>query len=242
MATPEIAPPHFMGARDVGDGVVQSLVLTFQYNRVRFYVVAADPEDEAVGRTLVPPGYPFGESIERKFLVELTELTWGGFDLSRVRASGRLTRQLAGLVSDACLPAMQRLAPTRILAAETLHDHLYPPVYTLQVLTEGDNLTCHKLDNDAVPAEHDRSVSEDKLRIMELDMRTTDIPVVKASQVMLVRRLQGRVWRVTVDGEDLVYKSLINVSEPTMGDELATYLKLRSAGVELRVPTLKGRC
>jgi len=27
-----------------------------------------------------------------------------------------------------------------------------------------------------------------------------------------------------------------------VGDELATYLKIRAAGVDLRVPELKGRC
>jgi hypothetical protein len=240
MATPETTPPHFLGLRDVGDGVAKTLVLAIEFNGVRFSIVAADPDDDAVGHALVPPGYQFEESIEGNFLMELAELTRGPFDLERVRASDRLERQLAALVIDACLPTMQNLAPTPIPAAKTLHDHLHPVVYTLQVLTEGDSLTCHELDSDAIPPEPRRSVSGDKLRAMKLDIETTDIPVIKTSQVILVRHLQSYVWRVTVDGQDLIYKSLVNIFEPSIGKELATYLKLRSAGLKGKLPELKG--
>ncbi|KAL2199419.1 hypothetical protein P885DRAFT_67446 [Corynascus similis CBS 632.67] len=191
-----------------------------------------------VGQALVPAGYRFDESIESKFLIKLAELAWGDFDLARVQASERLERQLAGLAIDACLPTMQRLAPSSIQGAQTLQDYLYPQVYTLQILTEGENLTCRSLNNDAIPPEDRRSVSEDRLRAMGLNITTTDIPVIKASQVILVRCLQGYVWRVRVDGEDLVYKSLVNVSEGHIGDELATYLKLRSVGITWKVPEI----
>ncbi|KAL2139344.1 hypothetical protein VTI28DRAFT_5306 [Corynascus sepedonium] len=189
-----------MGIRDVGDGVAMTLVLIVQFNDVRFFIVAADPDDDGVGQALVPAGYRFDESIGSKFLIKLAELAWGDFDLARVQASERLERQLAGLAIDACLPTMQRLAPSPIQGAQTLQDYFYPQVYTLQILTE----------------------------------------VIKASQVILVHCLQGYVWRVTVDGEDLVYKSLVNVSEGNIGDELATYLKLSSVVITWKVPELKG--
>ncbi|KAK4247325.1 hypothetical protein C7999DRAFT_41384 [Corynascus novoguineensis] len=201
MATLGTKPPHFMGIRDIGDGVAMTLVLIVQFNGVRFFIVAADPDDYGVGQALVPAGYQFNESIESKFLIELAKLAWGDFDLARVQASERLERQLASLAIDACLPTMQHLALSPIQAAQTLQDYyLHPQVYTLQILTE----------------------------------------VIKASQVILVRCLQGYVWRVTVDREDLVYKSLINVFEGHIGDELATYLKLRSASIKWKVPKLKG--
>ncbi len=243
MATPNISPPYLTGTRDVGDGAVPSLVLRFQFNGVTFDVVAASPKDDAVGEALVPSGYRFDKSIEGKFLTDLEELTWGSFDPKRIEASDRLTDQLANLAVEACLPTMRRLAPTPIPAAQTLQDHLYPKVHHLQVLTESASLTCRTLDADTGVAKEHHSVSIDRLRAMGLDINTTDIPILKASQVVLVRHLQSYVWRVTVDGEDLVYKSLVNVFEETVGDELATYLKLRSAGLGLKVPELKGlRC
>ncbi|KAL2194749.1 hypothetical protein P885DRAFT_80055 [Corynascus similis CBS 632.67] len=219
MATLGTKPPHFMGIRDVGDGVAITLVLIVQFNGVRFYIVAADPDDYGIGQALVPAGYRFDESIESKFLIELAELAWGDFDLARVQASERLERQLAGLAIDACLPTMQRLASSPIQSAQTLQDHLYPQIFTLQILTEGDKLTCRSLDNDAIPPKNRRLVLENRLRAMGLDIETTDIPVIKASQVIL---------------------SLINVSERHIGDELATYLKLRSASIKWKVPELKG--
>ena len=93
MATPGTKPPHFMGIRDVGDGVAMTLVLIVQFNGVRFSIVAADPDDDGVGQALVP-------------------------------------------------------------AAQTLQDHLHPQVHTLQILTEGDKITCRSLDNDDIPPEN----------------------------------------------------------------------------------------
>ena len=240
MATLAITAPHFAGARDVGDGAAMTLVLIVKFNGAQFQIVAADPDDEAVGHALVPGDYRFAESIESKFLIKLAELSWGQFDLARAQESGRLERQLADLAIEACLPTMQRLAPTPIQGVQTLQDHLHPEIHTLQVLTQGGKLACHSLNNGVIPPEESRSVSAEKLRAMGLDIETTDIPVVQASQVMLGRCLKGYVWRVTVDGEDLVYKSLINVTRRHMGDELAMYLKFRSAGVQWKVPELKG--
>jgi len=152
-----------------------------------------------------------------------------------------LERQLAGLAIDTCLPTMQRLAPSPIQSAQTRQDHLYPQVYTLQILTKGDKLTCRLLDNDAIPYKNRRRVSENRLRVKGLDIKTTDILVIKASYGYLSSLPRGlRLERVTVDGEDLVYKSLINVSERHIGDKLTTYLKLRSAGIKWKVPELKG--
>lgn len=47
---------------------------------------------------------------------------------------------------------------------------------------------------------------------------------------------------MTVAGGDLVYKSLVSVFPENIGDELGTYLKLRSAGIDLKVPELRGVC
>lgn len=79
---------------------------------------------------------------------------------------------------------MQRLAPTPIPAAKTLQNYLYPRVYTLQVFTEGVNLTCRTLDSNAGITDSCLSVSEDKLRTIGLDIETTDISVVKASHIV----------------------------------------------------------
>jgi hypothetical protein len=245
MASPENKPPRLAGVRYVGDGLTNSAVFAFQFNGVRFSVVAASPEDEAGGKALVPLDYKFEESLEGKILIELSDLSWGDefspFDEARDEASERLENQLADMAADVCLTTMQHLAPTPIPAAQTLQDQLYPQTYTLQVLTEGDKLTCRTLNGYAGIAEPHPPVSADKLLAMELDVETTDIPVLQASQVVLVRRLQNFVWRVTVNGEEMVCKSSIDVFKHAIGDELAAYLKIRSAEVELRVPELKGQ-
>ncbi|KAK3299666.1 uncharacterized protein B0H64DRAFT_389253 [Chaetomium fimeti] len=241
MASPDKPSLQFIGARYLGEGLIMSVMLTFEFNGVNFFVVAASPDDEAGGETLVPPGYRFEESLEGKMLAELTDLTWGEFDKGRIEASKRLEKQLANMAADVALTTMQHLAPTPIPPAETLQSHLYPQTYTLQILTDGSKLTCRPTPAGytGIP-ELTRSVSEERLHTMGLDIHTTNVPVIKASQVGLVRRLQGFVWRVTVQGEDMVYKSATNVFEDAIGDELAAYLKIRTSGVELGVPELKG--
>ncbi|KAK4237704.1 hypothetical protein C8A03DRAFT_44467 [Achaetomium macrosporum] len=215
MASPGKASPRLAGVRYAGHGLT-SAIFTFHYNGVHFQVVAASPEDRAGGEALVPPLYMFDES--------------------------RLEDQLAKLTADACLPTMQQLAPTRIPDAQTLEQYLYPQTYTLQILTNfgRGGLTCRSLDGyPGIPERHP-PVSEDSLRAMELDLETTDVPVVKASQVILVRRLQGLVWKVTVDGEEMICKASIDMFHHPLDDELETYLKIRSAGAKLRIPELKG--
>ncbi len=245
MASPENKPPRLAGVRYVGDGLISSAVFAFQFNGVRFPVVAASPEDEAGGEALLSLDYKFEESIEAKILMKLSDLAWGDelspFDEARDEASERLEDQLADMAADVCLTTMQHLAPTPIPAAQTLQDQLYPQTYTLQVLTDGDKLTCRTLDGYTGITEPHPPVSADKLLAMELDVETTDIPILQASQVVLVRRLQCFVWRVTVDGEEMVCKSSIDVFKHAIGDEPAAYLKIRSAEVELRVPELKGQ-
>jgi hypothetical protein len=79
---------------------------------------------------------------------------------------------------------------------------------------------------------------------MDLNLETTDLRVVKPSEVILVRHFQNHVWRVTVDGEEMICKASLDLFEHAIGDELAAYLKIRVAaarGVKLRVPELKGR-
>ena len=240
MATLEVMPPHFLGARRAGDD--GTLVFMFRYNRVRFEVAVVHFDDEAVGMTLVADDYLFEESIEYPFLTRLTELTWGVFDVARVNESDRLEVQLANLIIDACLPAMQRLAPPTPLPAvpETLHGYLYPQTYFLQVLTEDNKLVSRPLHKDALPPPSPLFVSEEKLSAMGLDIDTTHLRVVQAPQVVLVQCLQNGVWRVTVDGQEVVYKSLLHPFKNIMGNELETYLKLGAAGLQLKIPQLKG--
>jgi hypothetical protein len=245
MAALEVRPPHFLGARRVGeDG---TLVFMFRHNRARFEVAAVHYDDEALGESLVADDYPFDGSVEGPFLTRLEALTWGDYDRARLDESDRLTRQLADLIVDACLPEMQRLAPPlaplTAAAPETLHGYLYPDTYTLQVLTEDSKLVSRPLDKDTIPPTPPLSVSAEKLSALGLDMETTRLRVVQASQVVLAQCLQGGgVWRATVDGQEVVYKSLLHPFKNIMGNELAIYLKLEASGLSLKIPQLKGIC
>jgi hypothetical protein len=75
---------------------------------------------------------------------------------------------------------------------------------------------------------------------MGLNLEATDVPVVKPTKVFLDRRLQNFVWKVTLDGEQVICKAPIDVFEHAIGDELEAYLKIRSAREKLRVSELKG--
>ncbi|KAK3290436.1 uncharacterized protein B0H64DRAFT_378648 [Chaetomium fimeti] len=242
MENPENASARLTGVRYVGDGRVFSAVFTFQYNGARFEVVAASPEDEAGGEALVPPLYKFDESLEGKALTEISDLSWGEFDETRDKATERLEKEFAKLAADACLQAMQQLVPIPIPDTQILEQYLYPQTYILQILTdfERTKLTCQTLDAYAGLSDRHPPISEDELRAMGLDLETTDIPLIRASQVILVRRLQGLVWKVMVDREELVCKAAIDRFEHPLVNELETYLKVRSAGVALRIPELKG--
>ncbi|KAK3309806.1 uncharacterized protein B0T15DRAFT_15229 [Chaetomium strumarium] len=137
---------------------------------------------------------------------------------------------------------MEQLVPTPVPDNQTLHGYLYPQIYTLQVLTdfETSRLVCRPLEgHPAIPERHP-PVSEHELCAMGLDLATTDVPVVEASQVIFVRRLQRLVWKVTVDGEAMICKTSSDVFRHAVRDELQTYLKIRPARAELKVPELKG--
>jgi hypothetical protein len=110
------------------------------------------------------------------------------------------------------------------------------------VLTEDNKLVSRPLQKDVLLPDPPLSVSKEKLSAMGLDIDTTHLPVVQAPQVVLVQCLQGGVWRATVDGQEVVYKSLLHPFESIMGNELATYLKLRATGLPLKIPELKGGC
>ncbi|KAK4152396.1 hypothetical protein C8A00DRAFT_16297 [Chaetomidium leptoderma] len=242
MSSPEHTRPQYIGTSYVRHSD-SSIVFSFTFNNALFSVVAASPDDEA-GGALVPTDYNFDDSIEGKILDEILDLSVhdgdGPWNTAKQEATRRLKKQLADLAADACLPTMRRLAPTQIPAAQTLQDNLYPPTYTLQVLTEGDKLTCCTLDDYTGIPERHPPVPEERLRAMELDLDTTDLLVVKPSQVILVRHLHHLVWRVMVDGEEMICKASLDLFEHAVSDELATYLKIRTAGVKLRVPDLKG--
>jgi hypothetical protein len=244
MSDPDNTRPRYTGTTYVRHSL-SSLVFGFTFNNVRFSVVAASPDDDA-GEALIPVDYDFDDSIEGKILDEIVDLSVrdgdGPSDAAKQQATKRLKRQLADLAADACLPTMRRLAPTQIPEAQTLQDALYPPTYTLQVFTEDGKLTCRTLDDDdTVVPEHHPAVPEERLRAMEPDLDTTGLLVVKPSQVILVRHLHNWVWSVTVNGEEMICKASLHLFEHVVGDELSTYLKIRAAGVRLRVPELKGR-
>ncbi len=167
--------------------------------------------------------------------------------MARLDESDRLELQLTDLIVHACLPTMQRLAPPTPMpdAPQTLHSHLYPETYTLQVLTEDNKLVPRPLHKDALPPNPPLSVPEEKLSAMGLDLKTTHLRVVQASQVVLIQCLQGGglwggVWRATVDGQEVVFKSLLHPFKSIVGNELAVYLKLEAAGLQLKIPQLKG--
>jgi hypothetical protein len=246
MSSPKSTRPRHTGTSYIKHSV-SSIVFGFALNNVRFSVVAANPDEEA-GEALIPADYNYDDSIEGRILNEIIDLSVhdgdAPWDPAKREATKRLKKQLADLAADACLPTMRRLAPAQIPAAQTLQDHLYPPAYTLQVFTEGDKLTCRTLDDRTALRLRERhpSVPKERLRAMELDLDTTDLLVVKPSQVILVHHLHHLVSRVTVGGEEMISKASLDLFEHAVGDELATYLKIRAAGVKLRVPELKGRC
>ena len=242
MSIPEDTRARYTGMCSLGDDG-PSTVLGFSFNDVLFSVVAASPDDDE-GAALLPLSYEFDESLEGKILNEIDDLSYHDgptWPKANEEATSRLQKQLADLAADACLSTMQHLAPARIPTAQTLQDHLYSPTFTLQVLTEGGKLTCRTLDNFTGVPELHPPISSDRLQAMNLDLDTTDVPVVEASQVILGCRLHcAPIWKVTVGGKEMICKASLDVSEHAMGDELATYLKIRAAGVKLNVPELKG--
>lgn len=214
----------------------------YSYNRVCFTAILASPKD--FGEKLIPPGYNFDSSIEGKALWELDRLSYGEFDETKDAESDRIENELAKRVADAALPLMRQLAPTPNPEPRTLHDLLYPLTFTLQVFTEDNKLACREIEHDDVglPEQHP-PVPEATLRAMGLDLEAPDseLPVVEASQVLLVRCIQNLVWLVNVDGVDMVCKASLDIFEHAIGHELETYLNIRRAGVELKLPQLKGR-
>lgn len=244
MSSLEDTRPKYTGTNYVKDSV-SSIVFDFIFNNVRFSIVAASPDDEA-GGPFVPTDYDFEDSIEGKILDRILDLSVhdgdGPWENAKREETRRLKRQLADLAADVCLPTMRRLAPIQIPAAQTLQDELYPPSYTLQILTEGDKLTCRTLDGYTGIPERHPPVPEARLRVIGLGLNTTDLHVVNTSQAVLIRHLHNLVWRVKVNGEEMICKASLDLFKHAVGDELATYLKIRAAGVDLMVPELKGRC
>ena len=120
-------------------------------------------------------------------------------------------------------------------------DLLCPPTFTLQVFTEDNKLVCREVEADDVGlGEKHPAVPEAVLRAMGFDLEAPDFPVVEASEVLLVRCIQNFVWLVKVDGVDMVCKISLDIFKHAIGHELETYLKIRRAGVELKIPQLKG--
>jgi hypothetical protein len=82
-------------------------------------------------------------------------------------------------------------------------------------------------------------IAEAKLQEIGLD---DTLPVFDPSQIILGPRLQSLVWKVTIDGEDMICKVAIDIFGQAVSEELETYWRIRKAGTidGLRVPELKG--
>ncbi|KAK1763084.1 hypothetical protein QBC33DRAFT_573601 [Phialemonium atrogriseum] len=224
--------PRYTGMRylDMDTADIMSIMINYSYNGAWYCVL--------VGAQEARPGYELDQSIEGKILIELSDLSWGEESEEKDRKITQLQSDLARLAGDACLLLMKTLTPLPVPEEQTFQDHLYPEIHTLQVFTEGGKLVSHKLDGYDLPERHP-PIPESRLQEIGLD---DTIPVLKPSEIMLGTRLQGLVWKVNVNGEDMICKITFDIFEDAIGRELETYQKIRNAdlGNDLKVPQLKG--
>ena len=206
-----------------------AVMLNYSYNGSQFSVLAcADDTPQANG---------LGQSDEGKILNELNDLSWGEVSEEKDIRIEALEEKLASLVGDACFPLMQELAPLSTLEPRTMQERIYPPTYALRVFAEDGRLASQELMNFELPAKYP-PIAEAKLQEIDLD---DTLPVFNPSQIILGPRLQALVWKVTIDGEDMICKVAIDIFGQSASEELETYLKIRKAGTidGLRVPELK---
>lgn len=220
-----------MDTEDMDTEDMTSIMINYSYNGAWYCVLVSGQETR--------PGYELAQSIEGKILIELSDLSWGEESQEKDRKITELQSDLARLAGDACLLLMKTLTPLPVPEEQTFQDHLYPEIHTLQVLTEGGKLVSHKLDGYDLPERHP-PIPESRLQEIGLD---DTIPVFKPSEIMLGTRLQGLVWKVNVNGEDMICKITLDIFEDAIGRELETYQKIRNAdlGNDLKVPQLRGK-
>lgn len=225
------AQPRFTGLRYLDEGDIWSILINYSFNGATFHVLVSAEEEE------LPMGYALHDSIEWKFLDRLNILSFGEDTTDKDAENEQLEDELAKLVCSACTSLMRELAPLVALPEpRTLEEQLYPPTYTLQVYTEDKKLTSKKLDGYNVPFRHP-PIPVAQLQECQLG---DDVPVIDVSRIVLGPRLQSLVWKVEVDEEMMICKASMDVFGNSLGDELATYQKIRTTENDLRVPQLKG--
>jgi hypothetical protein len=224
--------PRWTGLRYVEDVTERYMpaIVNYSYNGSTFSVLAC-PKD-------TPQGKGLGQSDAGKILKEMHDLSWGEWSDEKDMRFQVLEKQLAGLIGDACFPLMQELAPFSIPEPRTLQEQIYPPTYSLRVFAEDVRLSSQVLTDFEFPTKYP-PIPEATLQKIGLD---DTLPVFDSSQIVLGPRLQALVWKVTIDGEDMICKVAIDVFGESVSEELETYLKIRNVGTidGLRVPELKG--
>ncbi|KAI0534186.1 hypothetical protein GGR58DRAFT_483607 [Xylaria digitata] len=206
-----------------------SLVCQYMYHGFRFDVLASEKDEDH------PEGYDFSQSIEGKLLWEYEDLTYGTPTEEKDQKMKKIRNHLASLVSNACFSFMQKTAPPIPLPEpRTLEEELYPPTYTLQVLTKGDQLSSHPIDFKS--PERFPPVSEQQFRALGIETA-----IYRPSEVTLICRIQNRVWKVEVGGETMICKvSMSDTFGPTLANELEVYQKISQLGNGSRFPKMKG--
>ncbi|KAK5999060.1 hypothetical protein PT974_01448 [Cladobotryum mycophilum] len=194
--------PLFTGLRQLIDTEIWSLMISYSYNGAQFFVLVSAREHE------FPPDYRFDESIEGKVLIELSELSYGE---PTEEKDDRLKTIEPGPGSPP--------SPT------TMQEQLYPETHILQVLTREGQLVSLRRDDYELDEKYS-PIPEEKLRQMNLD---DSVPVVEPRRIKLGHRLQSCVWKVCVDGEDMICKISYYICKDALGEELDAYLKLRGA-------------
>jgi hypothetical protein len=176
-----------------------AVMLNYSYNGSQFSVLASADD--------TPHWNGLGWSDEGKTLNELNDLSWGEESEEKDIRIIALQDKLASPVGDACFPLMQELVPLSIPEPRTLQERIYPPTYTLRVFAENERLASQKLMNFKLPAKYP-PIAEAKLQEIGLD---DTLPVFDPSQIILGPRLQALVWKVTIDGEDMICKVAIYI-------------------------------
>jgi hypothetical protein len=231
VVTNQQSAPQWTGLRYLHEDpeLSNSVMLNYSYNGSQFSVLTS-ADDTSQGSGL-------GQSDEGKILNELNDLSWGEVCKEKDIRIEALEDKLAGLVGDACFPLMRELSPLSTPEPRTLQERIYPLTYALRVFAEDRRLASQELVKFELPAKYP-PIAEAKLREIGLD---DTLPVFDPSQIILGPRLQALVWKVTVDGEDMICKVAIDIFGQSVCEELETYLKIRRAGITdgLRVPELK---
>ncbi|KAI1291241.1 hypothetical protein F5Y03DRAFT_377292 [Xylaria venustula] len=206
-----------------------SLLCRYLYHGFRFDVLASSLDDDH------PEGYDFEESIEGKLLYEYEDLTIGTPTEEKDNRLYEIRDTLGSLASDASFPFMQKIAPSSPQPKlGTLEEELYPPTYTLQVLTKEGQLSAHVIDfkgPEGYPA-----LSEQEFLALGIET-----PIYSPSEVILISRLQDKTWKVEVGGEPMICKiSKSDTFGPTLANELGVYQKINQLGNDSKFPRMKG--